>query len=189
MTTTIPVERVASVLEAAHFKRVPTPLKIGGIEIDAAAAFVGEPPIPDLIVVGDSLAQTPARLQQVVEGAGRALDMMGSRRPLTLIVVGPRPESSTLSALARHARVLAVGETAGEQDLFNWLAVLLPLTLPKASEDRAIAIRAKLLEGFDDPLALELVEIASAGVLRVASHLADAIDAPFLEDLLSEKEP
>lgn len=76
MTTTIPVERVASVLEAAHFKRVPTPLKIGGIEIDAAAAFVGEPPIPDLIVVGDSLAQTPARLQQVVEGAGRALDMM-----------------------------------------------------------------------------------------------------------------
>ncbi|XUJ32260.1 hypothetical protein ACQ5SK_26870 [Bradyrhizobium japonicum] len=154
MTTTIPVERVASVLEAAHFKRVPTPLKIGGIDIDAAAAFVGEPPIPDLIVVGDSLAQTPARLQQVVEGAGRALDMMGSRRPLTLIVVGPRPELSTLSALARHARVLAVGETAGEQDLFNWLAVLLPLTLPKASEDRAIAIRAKLLEGFDDPLAL-----------------------------------
>ena len=188
MTTTIPVERVASLLETARFKRVSTPLDIGGIEIEAAAAFVGEPPMPDLIVVGDTLAHTPARLQQIVEGAGRALDMMGSRRPLTLIIVGPRPESSTLTALTRHARVLAVGEAAGETDLFNWLAVLLPLTLPKATEDRATAIRAKLLEDFDDPLAIELVEMASSGAHSVALHLADAVNAPFLEDLSPEEE-
>ena len=108
MTETTPVERVAELLKA-DFKRIPIPLSIGGLQIDAAAAFVGEPPRPDLVVVGDTLDQTPARLQQTVEGVGRALDMMGSRRPLTLIVVGPRPESSTLTRLSRHARSAGIG--------------------------------------------------------------------------------
>jgi len=188
MNTTTPVERVAKLLEGAHFRRVHTPLEIGGIEIDAAAAFVGEPPMPDLIVVGDTIAQTPRGLQQIVEGAGRALDMMGSRRPLTLVIVGPRPESSTLTALSRHARVLAVGESADEKDLSNWLAVLLPLDLPKAGDDRAAAANSKLLEGFSDPLVPELVQLASHGAEEVAFCLAEAIDAPFAGNPSSAEE-
>src|SRR5260370_41088115 len=102
MSETTPIERVAQLLVGARFKRVPTPLRIGGLELDALAAFIGEPPSPDLVVIGDTLEQTPARLQQSVEGVGRALDMMGSRRPLPLVVVGPRPESSALTSLSRH---------------------------------------------------------------------------------------
>ena len=87
MTATTPIERVAKLLEEANFKRVPTPLEIGGVEVEAAAAFVGESPLPDLIVVGDTLAQTPTRLQQTIEGLGRALDMMGSRRATTKLAL------------------------------------------------------------------------------------------------------
>lgn len=188
MNTTTPVERVAKHLEGAKFRRVPIPLEIGGVEIEAVAAFVGEPPMPDLIVVGDTLAQSPKRLQQIVEGAGRALDMMGSKRPLTLVVVGPRPESSTMTALSRHARVLAVGESADEKDLSNWLAVLSPLRLPKADEGRGTAANAKLLQGFDDALVPELVQVASHGADRVADRLAEAVDAPFEDDASPKEE-
>ena len=185
---TTPVERVAKLLEAARYKRVPTPLHIGGLEIEASAAFVGEPPSPDLIVVGDTLEQTPRRLQQTIEGIGRALDMMGSRRPLTLVIVGPRPESSALRALSRHARVLPVGELADDSSLANWLAVLLPLKLPETKDDRAEAANLKLLSGVDDPLVREFVELASQGPEIVSARLAAAVDEPFVEQNANGRE-
>lgn len=176
--TTTPVERVAQLLEGARYKRMATPLEIGGLEIDASAAFVGTPPSPDLIVVGDTLEQTPRRMQQAIEGVGRALDMMGSRRPLTLVVVGPRPESAALTALSRHARVLPVGELADESSLANWLAVLLPLTLPAANTGRAEAAIDKLLGSVEDPFALEFVALAAQGEGPVAARLAALVDEP-----------
>ncbi|CDO38367.1 hypothetical protein [Novosphingobium sp. KN65.2] len=180
MTATTPIERVAEVLELAQFRRMPTPLEIGGLEIGALAAFVGKPPSPDLVVIGDTLQQTPGALQQTIEGVGRALDMMGSRRPLTLVVVGPRPDSTALTALARHARVLAVGELADESALANWLAVLLPLTPPKTNAGRAEAAIATLLAEPADPLVQEFVALAAQGKDSVATHLAEAIDELFL---------
>lgn len=179
MTATTPVERVAKVLEDARFKRVQTPLEIGGVEIEASAVFVGGPPSPDLVVIGDTIEQTPRRLQQTIEGVVRALDMMGSRRPLTLVVVGPRPESSALTALSRHARVLTVGELADESNLANWLAVLLPLKLPKAKDNRAEAATLKLLSASDDLLVREFVMLAPQGRNSVAARLAAAVEEPF----------
>jgi hypothetical protein len=180
VTATTPIERVAEVLELAQFRRMPTPFEIGGLEIGALAAFVGKPPSPDLVVIGDTLQQTPGALQQTIEGVGRALDMMGSRRPLTLVVVGPRPDSTALTALARHARVLAVGELADESALANWLAVLLPLTPPKTNAGRAEAAIVKLLAEPADPLVQEFVALAAHGKDSVATHLAEAIDELFL---------
>lgn len=181
MTETTPVERVAELLKKAKFRRIPIPLSIGGLQIDAAAAFVGEPPRPDLVVVGDTLDQTPARLQQAVEGVGRALDMMGSRRPLTLVVVGPRPESSILTRLSRHARVLPVGDASDQSNLENWLAVLMPLVLPKLHESRSDAAFDKLLQDARDPIERELIELSHEGVRAVSSRLAALVDAPFIE--------
>lgn len=176
--TTTPVERVAQLLEGAQYKRMTMPFEIGGLEVDASAAFFGTPPSPDLIVVGDTLEQTPRRMQQAIEGVGRALDMMGSRRPLTLVVVGPRPESAALTALSRHARVLPVGELADESSLANWLAVLLPLTLPSANASRAEAAIDKLLRSVEEPLAREFINLAAQGEVPVAARLAALVDEP-----------
>ena len=181
MKETTPVERVAKVLAMAKFKRVPIPLAIGGLQIDAAAAFVGESPGPDLVVVGDTLDQTPAQLQQTVEGVGRALDMMGSRRPLTLVVVGPRPESSVLTRLSRYARVLPVGDASDQSNLENWLAVLLPLELPKLQESRADAAFDTLLQSARDPIERELIQLSHAGATAVSNRLAELVDEPFVE--------
>jgi hypothetical protein len=179
MSETTPLERVSQRLVDAHFKRVATPLTIGGLEIDAPAAFIGSPPSPDLVVVGDTIEQTPPRLQQTVEGIGRALDMMGSRRPLTLVVVGPRPTSAAITALSRFARVLPVGDAADETNLANWLAVLLPLRLPVMSDDRAAAALDAVIEGTRDPIEAEFVALASMGSEAVADRLAAYVDEPF----------
>lgn len=162
------------------------PLTIGGLEINAPAAFIGEPPSPDLVVIGDTLEQTPARLQQTVEGVGRALDMMGSRRPLTLVVVGPRPESSALTSLSRHARVLPVGDAADGPSLVNWLAVLLPLQLPEVRGSRAEVTHDQLLQTAQDPMEHELIALAHEGSGVVAEQLARLVDEPF-NDLAADK--
>lgn len=181
MIATTPIERVANVLELAHFRRMPTPIQIAGLEFKAPAAFVAQSPSPDLVVIGDTVSQTPRELQQVVEGAGRALDTVGSRRPLTLVVVGPRPDSGVLTALSRHARVLPVGEAADESSLRNWLAVLMPLKLPTiAGGARHVPASIDALGTISDPLAKSLLEVAAQGVPGdVAEVLYDLIEAPF----------
>jgi len=49
MTATTPVERVAAVLVASGYRRLEMPLRIGGLDFDLAAAFVGDKLSPDLV--------------------------------------------------------------------------------------------------------------------------------------------
>lgn len=178
MTATTPVERVAQALENAKFRRMPQPLQISGLSFEAPAAFVGHPPSPDLVVVGDTSLQSVRDLQQTVEGVGRALDVVGSRRPLTLVLVGPRPLSQAISTLSRYARVLTVGESADEASIANWLAVLLPLHLPQPAEARGVN-SLETLRASADPLATELIDEASKGAEAVAKLLAEMVEEPF----------
>lgn len=178
MTETTPVERVARMLEAAQFQRMPIPLHIAGLKFDAPAAFVGVPPSPDLVVVGDTATQKARDLQRTIEGVGRALDVVRSRRPLTLVLVGPRLESAMLAALSRYARVLPVGETADEASLRNWLAVLLPLKLPTPVEARGVDSLEEL-RTLADPEAQTLIDLATLGADAVAQRFIAMVEEPF----------
>ncbi len=188
MTATTPVERVAETLEAAGFRRMPVPFVIGGLQVEASGAFVGAEPSPDLVVIGDTVAQSPPRLQQIIEGVGRALDMMSSRRPLTLVLVGPRPGSAALSAMSRYARVLPVGEVADEASLRNWLAVLLPLQLPEPHEAGGDTATLELLARVESPLARDLVSFAATGEEAVAERFHALVDEPFEDEDLVDGE-
>jgi hypothetical protein len=181
LTQTTPVERVAKALEAANFRRMSLPLQIAGLNFDAPAGFVAAPPSPDLVVVGDSTFQTARDLQRTVEGVSRALDVVRSRRPLTLVLVGPRLDSKALSALSRYARVLPVGESADPASLANWLAVLLPLKLPKPVESRGFDSLEELRAGADASTH-ELIDLAPSGPEAVASRFAEMVEAPFEVD-------
>lgn len=178
MTETTPVERVAKMLEAAQFARMPIPLRIAGLTFDTPAAFVGASPSPDLVIVGDTATQTSKDLQRTVEGIGRALDVVRSRRPLTLVLVGPRLESAALASLSRYARVLPVGETADEASLKNWLAVLLPLKLPKPVEARGVD-SLKELHATADAEAAALIDLAPFGAKAVAERFIGMVEQSF----------
>lgn len=137
MTLATPVERIVAILSAAGYRQLAMPLTIASVPFDFAAALVGSGRSTDLVVVIDTVVDSVARTRQKIDGLGRAMDVAGSRRPVTAVIAGPRPPDTTLDALGRVCRVLPVGTPVGaEADtlLHQWLSVLLPLELPDPGE-------------------------------------------------------
>jgi hypothetical protein len=179
MTPPTPVERIVKVLTDVGYRPLLTPLMIATVKFDIPAALVGTGPIPDLIVVLDTVQDGDNRVRQKVEGISRALDVVRSRRPLTAVLVGPRPSISVLDALSRVCRALPVGtalEAEAETSLPNWLAVLLPLRLPELSRslaDPADELVVRLGDIAEDPIVAGLIASATQGTEEVENRFQD----------------
>lgn len=181
MNDITPVGRITSMLVEAGYRSVSTPLAIGGLKFDFPAALVGTEPSPDLILVADTAFEREERLVAKLEGAARALDVARSKRPLTVVIAGPRPSSPNLEIMSRVCRVLPTGtvlDKDSDDSLRNWLAVLLPLRLPEAHAPIAEALEqiSKLGAGLDQEIA-ELVIPAKQGTRAVQIQLHKIIDA------------
>lgn len=181
MNDITPVGRITSMLLEAGYRAVSTPLVIGGLKFDFPAALVGVEPSPDLILVADTAFEQEDRLVTKLEGVARSLDVARSKRPLTVVIAGPRPSSANLETMSRVCRVLPTGTVLDkdtEGSLRNWLAVLLPLRLPEAHAPIAGAIEqlSKLGVGLDQEVA-DLVNPAKQGTRAVQMQLHKIIDA------------
>lgn len=187
-TTQAPVERVVAILEGSKaFRRVPSPIKIGSIPFEFAAVLIGQDKNPDLVVVIDTIAEDIQRTRQKIGGLGRALDVVGSRRPVTAILTGPRPKESVLESIAKVCRVLPVGTPTGTKDddlLRDWLSVLLPLPIAPQS---GIAVDplgevVKLLPAtLDSTLLNSVTQASQRGASAVQQELKRRLTAPFDE--------
>lgn len=189
MNTTSSMEKVAEVLCAASFRRITTPLNLAGIQFDIPAAFVGTGTSSDLILLVDTAFDTDTRIQQKVEGVARALDAVGSKRPLTTILSGPRPPNVVLEAMSRVCRVLSVGvsnEETQDADVLNWLAVLLPLDIPDPSEATTDTMTELAGSGAADQITQTLIEASIGGAKEVERRLnlliSEPLDVPRLGD-------
>lgn len=180
MNDTTPVGRITALLLEAGYRSVSAPLVIGDLKFDFPGALVGTEPSPDLILIADTAFEQEERLVAKVEGVARALDVARSKRPLTVVVAGPRPTSANLEAMSRVCRVLPTGTVLDkdpEGSLRNWLAVLLPLRLPEAHAPIADALEqlSKLGTGLDQEVA-DLVVPAKQGTRAVQTQLHQIID-------------
>ena len=92
MTVVGPVERVSALLTSAGYQQRTTPLKVGSLQFDVAAAFVGKPKSMDLVLIFDTAFQPIEKIQRTVLSIARTLDVAKSRRSLTTILTGARPE-------------------------------------------------------------------------------------------------
>lgn len=186
MTAGAPVERVAEILVRAGYRWIASPLNVAGLEFDVAGAFVGVGHSADLVVVGDMAVDGERKVVQQIEGIARALDVMRSYRPLTTVIVGPRPVGKTLEALAQVGRVLPVEEALDLAELRDQLAVLLPLELPATlSVDRDLR-DSETLALSDNPFAEELVEASKLGEATVRDRFHAALNSVFAPDDESE---
>jgi hypothetical protein len=185
MTAAVPAERVAEILLGAGYRRIEPPLQVSGLIFDVAGAFVGVGHSADLVVIGDMAADGERKVVQQIDGIARALDVMRSHRPLTTVIVGPRPIGKALESLARVSRILAVEEAVDPADLRDRLAILLPLVLPgSVSADRDLGAGEELTLP-NAPIAAKLVEASKLGeeAVRTRFHTAlNAIFAPESED-------
>jgi hypothetical protein len=188
MTAATPAERVAEILIDAKYRRILPPLQVAGLTFDVAAAFVGVGHSADLVVIGDMATDGEKKVLQQIEGIARALDVMRSHRPLTTVIVGPRPIGRTLEALAQVGRILPVEEANDPADLKDRLAVLLPLKLPATlSADRDLG--AGEVQTFpDEPLATELLEASKFGEEAVRGRFHAALNAIFNPEALDDEE-
>lgn len=190
MTAITPVERVCEILEAANYRRLPSPLVIAGLTFEFPAALVGSDRSSDLVLVADTAFEPAERILRKVEGIGRALDVLRSKRPVTMVLAGPRPEAEVIDALAKVCRVLPIGTPVADDPataLTNWLAVLLPLTLPEPGQgiaDPLASIRARAVDV--DAQVRGLIEIAPQGADAVQAALHDLLTKTLNQDGVSE---
>jgi hypothetical protein len=182
-----PVGRVIQMLVTAKYRRVSMPLAVASVPFNFAAVLIGTDRAPDLIVIADTVEEPEIRIRQRIESLGRALDVAGSRRPLTAILVGPKPSDSTLDVVGRVCRVLPVGTPVGDEAeaaLRDWLAVLLPLPLPDPSKSLANPmgeLQDHLPSGLDEALQTAVLAAASYGELAVQTVLKERLSAVLSE--------
>jgi hypothetical protein len=145
-----------------------------------------------LILIADTAFDTEQRILQKAEGLARALDVVQSKRPLTLVVAGPRPHSGTLEAMSKVCRVLPIGTVLDDDPdavLRNWLAVLTPLNLPEPNANIADPLTEMAMQLEDlHPDVGSLVRFAPRGADAVQSRLHEIIAEP-LDDNISDDAP
>ena len=150
------VELVLEELESAGFRRLPKPLIVAGAVFDFDAAVMGTNVnrSHDLVLVGSQVADQ-VHLVRLLSGLNRSLDRLASRRPVSLVLVGSRPEPATLAELEDNARVMVIeGELPEPAAIRDAIAVLFPLHLPPTTEEVADPL---------DELVADLGASASAG--------------------------
>jgi hypothetical protein len=181
MTPGTPVQRIVAILKEAGYRELSVPLTVASVPFEFAAALVGTGKASDLIVVIDTVHDSDAHTRQKIDGLGRALDVAGSRKPLTAILAGPKPHDPTLDAIGRVCRVLPVGTPTGSNAtrlIHDCLAVLLPLHLPDPSEltaDTLGELDSRLTDNKNSYVLRTIVQGASQGASAVKPALQKLI--------------
>lgn len=180
MTELHTIEMVMTVLEDGGYQRLPKPLTVAGTEFDFEAAARGTQRSHDLVIVATDRLPTPRR-QRLVAGLARSLDLMQSKRPVTLVIVGDL-SADDKNELERHARVLQIEPAnASRADVERAIAVLLPLDLPDTvimhGSDPINEVLATLGVGPDTAEHISLVRAALGGADEVQAALRDYVNA------------
>lgn len=182
MNASQPVERVVALLCEADYERLPQPVVVADIPFDFSAVLVKSSSL-DLVVVIDTVTDLDiASIRRRVEGLSRALDRVGSRRPVTVVFVGPEPPSELQLALMHVARVLFAGVPKGTRELKEAIAILLPLhrvALADMPESWPSA-RQKLLTAHPD--AATLLKASKRGSAAVAQAVRREMLKPIKSD-------
>jgi hypothetical protein len=183
--TTGPIERVIAVLVGAGYEIVEQPRPIGGIPFEFAAMLAGRSSL-DLIALVDLAVDTDdERIRRRIEGLARALDLVRSRRSLTIILVGPRRGTDLIRAIAGVARALTVGTPGADDEaaIRDALAVLLPLEISThegGAPDAWDAAREQMTADHPDEVG-SVLAAARSSEAAVESALREILSEPISE--------
>lgn len=174
------ISDVLTVLENAGFEKLPKPLTVVGTEFDFEAAARGTGTSHDLVLIATDQVPT-RRLQRLVAGLARSLDLASSRRPVSLVLLGTIAASERVE-LERYARVLPVGSSSPSiSEIEEAIAVLLPLKLPNADlvhgNDPVNEVMGNLGISKDSSDHIALVRVAADGADAVREKLRRYLNA------------
>jgi len=184
---TEPVAAVVEMLAAIGYVAHEQPVRIGSVRFDFAAILT-LPRTLDLVVIVDTLQEDEDRFPAQISSLGRALDVVSSRRSMSIVLVGPPPSGAVLDAIGRTGRVLLVGVPLGEHAsaaIQKTLAVLLPLELPRvtdSTEQSWADLERELRNTHPQAWVSALLEAAEQGPNAVQETLALMLNAALTED-------
>lgn len=187
MSASLPVERAAAFLETAGYTRVREPLFVASIPFEFDATLVGSASL-DLILVVDLIeGATIGVNQRRIEGLARALDVVGSKRSLTIVLVGPLPPLDVVNALSGVGRILSVDTGSRDKDVLrDSLSVLLPLSLDHHGAtlvETGLAAVETIRRAFPQPPASEVLLAGRHGARTVRATAIELLDAAIRDTL------
>jgi hypothetical protein len=182
-----PIERVIDLLSEAGYRRIDGQVSIASIPFEFDATLVGRGSL-DLVLVVDLIGKKdPAIVRRQIEGMASALDLVQSRRSLTVVLLGPPPPLDVIHRLSKVARVLAVGSPVGpgaDAELIDAVAVLLPLKINRNSSqlfESGLVARRELASRFDDEISRGLLDAAAEGADQVHDAMTTILEEPLAE--------
>ncbi|WP_322886434.1 hypothetical protein [Sinorhizobium medicae] len=181
MTTT---ECVVEILVVrGQYRELSTPFRVGSQDFVFTHILAGTIKANDLVLVIELTSATANDvIIRSVLAFTRALDVIGSRRPVTVILTSGQADKDLVNAINRVCRVLPIGAPTGDdasQVIADWLAALLPLESPPPVShlgDWRGALKAKL-EQLDAAEVAEVMLQAQNGKEAVEEALAAQIAA------------
>jgi hypothetical protein len=181
---------VISFLADAGYEVVEQPQPVAGIPFEFAGMLAGRTSLDLIAVVDLAIDLDDDVIRRRIEGLARALDLVRSRRSLTVVLVGPR-RPALIRAIAGVARVLSVGTLREDDDraLPDALAVLLPLEVTTeggGAADSWPATRERMMAEYPKEI-VPVLSAARSGETAVEMALGEILRAP-IAVLRSERE-
>jgi len=180
MTTT---ERVVELLTTqGRYRTITTPFRIGSQEFDFTHILTATGKANDLVLVIELTGgMTNDSVVRSVFAFTRALDVVGSRRPVTVVLTSGQADKELINAINRVCRVLPIGAPEGEdsgQAVKDWLSALLPLDTPPPvahlADWRGLLVD-DLKASLDDAETARFIGWAQSGKETVEEALAEEI--------------
>lgn len=173
-------EDVLASLRENGYVVLPNPLQVGQISLDIGLVCIGPPDRLDLAVIVDRprTREDGLQLYWQIQRLARALDAIGSRRTITVVVIGGFDEPRLLADLQTVSRLLSVDDSLPIRRL---LAPLLALELPRATQatlDGIAQVRTRARGRYQESL-LRLVDASPRGPDSVKAEYVSWIDSAF----------
>jgi hypothetical protein len=147
-------------------------MTVGSVSFQFDAVLV-HPESLDLVILEATDVADSVGLPAKLDGLARSLDVLRSRRSITLVLIGPRPENAIVDRLGQVSRLLFADVPTGgdfETALGFALAVLLPLNVEPAPDEPAESWRT-LAGG----LRAQVQDPELSPIIAAAPHGADAV--------------
>jgi hypothetical protein len=180
MTTTARVIEI--LVSEGGYRELPQPLKVGSLSFEFAHALVASNKANDLVIVIELKSNTiDGAIVRKVLALTRALDVLHSRRSVTVVLTLGQAAPETVQSLSRVCRVLPIGAPTGpnaNEAVREWLSVLLPLSAPPAVEtltDWEADLRKTIPNQVKVPLVNELLKVAPRGRVAVEETFSRAV--------------
>lgn len=123
-----PLEQAVAILKAGNYRDAQHPFGIGSTSFSFDAVLTTDKSL-DLVILQDTTIGSADRMRRELMAFGRSLDVIGSRRTLTLVLIGQRLDSEILDGLAANLPRVVCGAEPERQAIAR-VACRAPAAVP-----------------------------------------------------------